>query len=191
MDPRAPDLLTSERIRPLKRSEYDKLVELDAFQDERVELLYGRIVEMSPQKGPHATAIRRTAKLLARALGDRAEVQVQLPLAASDESEPEPDIAVIDGVDHVEDHPTSAHLVVEIADSSRKKDLIIKAPVYAAMNVPEYWVLDVEREELIVHRDPAQDGYRQVATFARGDRIAMLAFTDVVLRVDDMLPPRR
>lgn len=191
MHPLAADLLSSEPIRPLKRSEYDQLVELGAFEDERVELLYGRIVEMSPQKGPHATAIRRSAKLLARALGDRAEVQVQLPLAASDDSEPEPDLAVIDGVDHVDDHPASAYLVVEVADSSRRKDLVVKAPVYAAMPVPDYWVLDVEREELIVHRDPGQDGYRQISTFARGDQIAMLAFPDVVLPIDEMLPPRR
>jgi len=190
MEPSGAELLANETIRPLKRSEYDRLVELGAFQGERVELLYGRIVAMSPQKGPHATAVRRVSRWLSKALGDRAVVSVQLPLAASDESEPEPDVAVLDDADYVDDHPTSAHLVVEVADSSRMKDLHAKALLYAMMGIRDYWVLDVERRELVMHRDPAGDCYRTITTHDADAMVALLAFPDLAARVIDLLPPR-
>lgn len=182
--------IPSGAIRPLKRREYERLVDFGAFTSERVELLYGRIVAMSPQSGPHATAIRRCSQWLVRVLGDRAVVSVQLPLAASDESEPAPGIAVLDGTDYVDDHPTSALLVIEVADSSRATDLTVKMSIYAAMGIGDYWVLDVDRRELVVHRDPAGDRYRQVVTHGADARLALLAFPDATASVAELLPPR-
>ena len=120
---------------------------------------------------------------------DRAEVRSQSPLAASDESEPEPDVAVLPPGAYLDDHPRAAHLVVEVADSSRAKDLGVKARLYAEMGVPDYWVVDLARRELVVHRDPAPDRYREVRTLGAGDAIALLAFPEVTVRIADILPP--
>ena len=189
MLPLDPEAVPPESIRPLKRSEYDRLVATGAFAGERVELLYGRLVPMSPQGGEHASAIRRLTRLLFRALGERGELQVQCPLAGVAESEPEPDFAVVDGVEHRTDHPSMAHLVIEVADSSRIKDLRVKSRQYAQMGIPEYWVLDLDRHELVVHRDPADDRYREVRALTAGARVALVRFPDIELAVADLLPP--
>jgi Uma2 family endonuclease len=144
---------------------------------------------MSPQGTAHAYAIQRFINALVVALAQRALVRVQAPVVASDESEPEPDVAVVDIEDYLDDHPAACHLVIEIADSSRKTDLELKARLYAEMGVPDYWVVDLQRRELVVHRDPVTDRYREVRTLVAGGAIAVLAFPDVVVRVDDVLPP--
>ena len=180
----------SERpIRLLRRSEYDALVSSGSFENERLELLYGQLVTMSPQGTAHAFSVQRLSKLLTLALGQRADVRIQLPVAASDDSEPEPDVAVVDVGDYLDDHPSDCHLVIEVADSSRKTDLELTARLYAEMGVPDYWVVDLARRELVVHRDPAGDRYREVRTFGAGASVEVLRFPDVVVRVDDVLPP--
>ncbi len=89
------------RIRPLRRAEYDKLIELGVFEeDEKIELLHGFLVAMSPQGTPHAAVGARLAEVLTRILGDRAHVRCQFPFAASEDSEPEPDIAVVPRADY-------------------------------------------------------------------------------------------
>src|SRR6187200_1961257 len=87
--------IESDLFRPLKRSEYDRMVELGLFQDERVELLRGVLVKMSPQYAPHASTIQKLNKLLMSRLQDRFELRIQSPLALSDDSEPEPDVAIV------------------------------------------------------------------------------------------------
>src|SRR5438132_14039192 len=99
------DSIAPEKIRPLKRDEYDKLVALGAFAEEKVELLYGTIVAMTPQGVPHAFTIQRLSKRLMFAVSDRAMVRVQLPLALGD-SEPEPDLAVVPPGDYSKEHPS-------------------------------------------------------------------------------------
>ena len=176
-------------LRPLKRTEYDQLVELGFFEDEKVELLYGQLVTMSPQGNAHQYSIRWLTNFLARAVAGRALVQAQGPVAASDESEPEPDFVVVPPGTYLDDHPRTCHLVVEVADSSRKKDLGVKARLYAEMGVPDYWVVDIQRRALVVHRAPVGDHYDDVRALGPGAEIALLAFPDVVVRVDDVLPP--
>jgi Uma2 family endonuclease len=110
------DQLLPETIRPLRRLEYERLVDLGVFgKDERVELLYGTLVSMSPQKPPHAWVLSWLPERLIGALQGRAMVRVQLPLALSEDSEPEPDIAVVPSANYREAHPSRAHLVVEVA----------------------------------------------------------------------------
>ena len=179
-------LLAGERIRPLKRSEYDRLVEVGAFDEERVELLYGRIVAMSPQGGEHATVVARLAKWLTIGIGDRAEVRVQSPLAASDEHEPEPDVAIVDVPTSRAEHPSVAHLVIEVMDSSRQRDLAVKPAIYAAMGAPEYWVIDVLRREAIIHRDPDGGRYRQQTTVGETATLTVLRFADLSLPLADL-----
>lgn len=191
MEPFDPSTVPPESLRPLKRAEYDHLVSTGAFDNERLELLYGRLVAMTPQGHAHAYVVRKLTNVLAQRLAGRAQVQAQQPVAASDESEPEPDLAVVDLGDFLDDHPRAAHLIVEVADSSRDKDLKLKSRLYAEMGVPEYWVVDLTRGEVIVHKDPAGDRFREIRTLGRDANLAPARFPDVVLSVADFLPPAR
>lgn len=172
-----------QHIRRLRRSDYDRLVEAGAFRDERVELIRGVIVRMPPQGPPHAGPIQRLTELLVLRLAGRAKVRVQLPLLAPDESEPEPDLAVVPPGDYDDEHPSEAHLVIEVAESSLAYDRGTKAPLYAAMGVPEYWIVNVRDGSIEVHREPDAERYGRVTTHRRGEAIALARFPDLVLDV--------
>jgi Uma2 family endonuclease len=113
---RLPDL-APERVRPLKRVEFERLVSEGLFDDERIELVGGVIVEMSPQDTRHAALVERLDWELKRVAPTTMSVRVRLPFAASDDSLPEPDIAVVPRVDYDDAHPDRAYLVVEVASS--------------------------------------------------------------------------
>ncbi|MCC7000423.1 MAG: Uma2 family endonuclease [Deltaproteobacteria bacterium] len=188
----APELvLAGETLRPLKRVEYDRLVELGAFQDERVELLAGVLVAGSPQGARHAQTIQRLTQRLVMALAGRAEVRVQLPLAASAESEPEPDFAVVAPGDYASGHPTRAFLVIEVAETSQQRDRVLKGRLYASAGIPEYWLCDLAAGAIEVHTAPGEDGYQQVEVRRMGDSVGPSAFSDVVWLVSDLLPAVR
>src|SRR6185295_14352342 len=102
--------------RPLRRAEYDHLVSLGAFENERIELLDGLLVPMSPIGPPHSSAVQELTTLLVVAFLGRATVRIQLPFAALALSEPEPDVAVVPLGDYAKAHPNSAHLIIEVAE---------------------------------------------------------------------------
>lgn len=181
------ELLAPEKPRPLSRREYDALVDLGAFADERAELLHGVVVTMTPSKPPHAFAIQELSERLIAALAPRAKIRVQLPLALTDDSEPEPDIAVVPPGDYGGAHPTRAFLAIEVADSSLRKDRHIKAPLYASAGVPEYWLVNLVDGVVEVHRDPAEGKYRSVTRHARTVTLRIESFPDVALRIADFL----
>jgi Uma2 family endonuclease len=176
-----------ERIRPLKRAEYDKLVELGLFQDERVELIRGVLVKMSPQYAPHASTIQKLTRLLMKALQDRFALRFQLPLALSDDSEPEPDAAVVPSGDYETEHPATALLVIEVSDSSLKTDRA-KASVYAAAGIPEYWIVNLVARTIEVYTSPDGDRYGEVRTLREGDAVQPRALPDAMIAVADILP---
>lgn len=186
----APADIAPESIRPLRRTEYDRLVTLGVFGQERIELLHGMLVTMSPQGSPHAAVTRLLNKLLVPALGERALVQIQAPLAVSDHSEPEPDVAVLapsaDG--YAAGHPETAFLVVEVAASSLTIDRQVKAALYAGAGVPEYWIVDVVGGQVEVYTGPEPEGYTRVTRHGRDQTLRLRAFPDVALPVADFLP---
>jgi Uma2 family endonuclease len=181
-----PDLLEPERARKIARSEYDRLVEIGLFGDERVELLHGVIVSMSPNDPPHASPIEMLTELLVPALVGRARVRVQLPLVAADESEPEPDVAVVPIASHAEKHPDRALLVIEVADTSLKKDRLVKGPLYALSGCREYWIVNVAGRSIEVHRGPTADGWTSITRHVAGDTIRPEAFPDLPIAVADV-----
>lgn len=155
--------------RPMTREQYEILVRAGAYEDQPVELLEGVVVDVAPQGEPHSNRIGRlntrlTIKLGA-AHGERYMVRPQTPLAAGPLSEPEPDLAVVDWDASSDDaHPATAHLVVEIAQTSQARDLGVKARVYAQALVAQYWVVDLPAQQVVVHLDPvAGDGTRPAA----------------------------
>lgn len=158
------------------------------FVGERVELLYGYITEMSPIGVPHSAVIQLLVEVLIRALGERASVRPQSPFIASDESEPEPDIAVVPRGDGLTEHPRRAHLIIEVADSSLAADSGIKARLYAESGVPEYWVVNLRDWVVQVHTDPLAGIYSRLMPYRRGERIRLLRFPEVEIAVDEFLP---
>jgi Uma2 family endonuclease len=178
---------TAEVIRPLRRVEYDQLVALGAFQDERIELLDGALVAMSPIGAPHSSAVQKLTRMLVLALVGRAEVRPQLPFAALEFSEPEPDLAVVPVGDYDTEHPAQAHLIIEVAESSLATDRGKKLRLYARCGVPEYWIVNVAERCIEVHTVPQGDSYDRVETYGHGQAIRVGAFRDVEVRVANVL----
>jgi Uma2 family endonuclease len=182
-----PSQIAPDAPRLLKRAEYDRLVDLGMFAGERVELLYGVVVQMSPHGPAHDAAVEELTELLVKALAGRARVRIQSAFAASDGSEPEPDVAVVPKRDHHEAHPTEAWLIVEVAQSSVKKDRVLKAQLYAESGVPEYWIVNVADGLIEVHCDIVGGAYTRVTPYRRGDAVALGRFPDVQIQVADVI----
>ena len=141
----------------LTRLEYEALVERGVLdEDDRIELLDGRLVFREPLGSRHAAACLRIRIALDRAFGRGYHVRPQFPIALDDASEPEPDIAVVRGriEDYLDAHPTSPVLIVEVADSSLARDRVGKGSLYARAGVTDYWIIDLPGHVLEVHRDP-------------------------------------
>jgi Uma2 family endonuclease len=179
--------LAPEQFRPLRRVEYDRLVALGTFEGERIELIGGALRRMTPIGPPHTSTVDRLNRLLVLSLADLAWVRVQGSFAADELSEPEPDFCIFPLGDYDAAHPSEAHLIIEVSDSSLAYDRGEKARLYAACGVPEYWVVNLVDRVVEVHRGPGASGYRGVTAVPKGARLRLLAFPDVELTVDDFL----
>ncbi|MBI3636005.1 MAG: Uma2 family endonuclease [Candidatus Rokubacteria bacterium] len=178
--------LAEPRVRRWRRVEYDRLVDMGLFADERLELLDGVLVVREPQKSPHAATVEMVARAVGAAFGAGWHVRRHSPLALDDVSEPEPDVAVVAGEpeDYFTEHPTTAALIVEVADSSLAFDRTHKASLYARAGLAEFWIVDLVNMTLIVHRDPAPSSgaphgaaYRSVDVLRRPATVTPLAAT--------------
>ncbi|MBI1818211.1 MAG: Uma2 family endonuclease [Deltaproteobacteria bacterium] len=174
------------------RDEYRRMAEALLFRNERVELLDGVIVTMSPQGSPHAATVHRLLRVLQLAVGSAATVRVQAPIVLNDWSEPEPDIAVCDADsnDYAREHPRAdqVHLVVEVADTSLAYDRTQKAASYAASGIPEYWVVDLAARQVDVFNAPdaIAGRYTRHTVVAEAGSIPLAT---AALCVADILPP--
>ena len=160
------------------------------FENERIELIEGVLVEMSPQKPLHASVIQSLNRLLVPRLLGRADVRVQLPFAVSDDSLPEPDLALVRPETFAEAHPGAAFLIIEVADSSLTFDRREKAELYARAGVPEYWVVNLADRIIERQSEPASGAYLRVAPFRPGETTHLLAFPDVDIAVDQVFGAR-
>ena len=183
-------------IEPLKKlytvTEYYALAEAGILhEDDRVELIEGEIRHMPPIGSPHAAGVNRLAFTFIGKLTGRATVSVQAPVRLSEFSEPQPDLLLLrfreDFYASRHPQPDDVLLLVEVADSSLGFDRGTKAGLYARHGIPEVWIEALGRDFLEVYRDPSPQGYRDVRTFRRGDRISPLAFPDLVLEVSAIL----
>jgi Uma2 family endonuclease len=174
-------------LRPLLRSAYEKLGALGYFGDERVELLGGWVVKMSPMGSLHRRFEALLVRFFAKALPPELALLPQCSFPLSEISEPEPDLAVITDAELRDEGPYSARLMIEIADSSLAKDRGVKAKLYAAAGVPDYWVIDVNACSIEVHRDPEGDHYRTITRHDRFAKVQPLLLPDIVVCLDDLL----
>lgn len=177
------DLMAPEGPRRWTRAEYDQIVAMGVLGGERVELLRGIIVAMSPNVPPHASPVELLTDILVPPLTGRARVRIQLPLLAADESEPEPDVAVVPLGDYSQKHPHEAYLVIEVADSSLRKDRLVKGPLYAASGFQEYWVVNVRERVFEVHRRASADSWASITRHGVGESLHPEAFPDVSVAV--------
>src|SRR5688572_15455038 len=174
------------RARRLSRRAYDKLVARGVFEHERIELLRGRLVTMSPQGSAHATVTARLAQRLIRILDPGYDVRVHSPYAATDDSEPEPDISVSLRKKQLHYHPSKALLLVEVSESSLRTDRLLKAEIYAENRAPEYWIVALSTKAVFVHTDPARGAYRSVMRLRRGDVLRPRLLPGIEIAVADV-----
>lgn len=185
-------------VRRWTRQEYEKMVTAGVFPPgERVELVDGEVLAMTAQGSAHATAVVVAAEALRIAFGAGAHVRVQMPLALDPSSEPEPDITAVVGSarDYRDAHPSSALLVVEVADTTLVYDREQKGSLYARAGVAEYGILNLLDRRLEVYRDPTPlpEGrygwrYRTARSYTAGDQISPLAAPQARVSVADLLP---
>ena len=173
------------------------MIKLGLIQEgEPVELLDGHLVVRDREGPEHAAGIRRVLRALLRAAGDAWQVDCCRAFALDDDSEPEPDVAVVpvDPQDYRSGHPSHAVLLVEVADSSYRIDHTHKASLYARAGVPEYWIVDVAHERLEVHRTPEASSeapygwhYSSVAILTKSDEVTPLFAPTTTFRISDLL----
>jgi Uma2 family endonuclease len=167
--------------------DYHRMVEAGILDDRPVELLNGEIIEMSPEGTPHASLSSKGADYLRDLLGKRVKVREGKPITLLDQSEPEPDIAVVQPMEdeYFAHHPYPEDIfwLIEFSNSSLEKDLEVKRKVYAAAGISEYWVVNLQRMELVVFRSPHAGNYQEEATLIEGT-IQPIAFPEVAVAVN-------
>ena len=184
-------------LRRWKRVEYARLVGLGVFENDPVELIGGQLVVAEPHGTDHASSISAVDYAVRAILPPGWIVRIQLPVSLDEESEPEPDLAVVAGrpADYSRAHPTRPALLVEVAESSLDFDRHHKGSLYARAGVQDYWIVNLADRCLEVYRDPLAEAsatygwrYRSVVSLTRADVVAPLAFPFARMSVTDLLP---
>ncbi len=183
------DPMVGAALRRMKKAEYLQLAKDGFFGDERVELVFGMVVAMSPANPGHDHSTRRIHNFFVSKLGEIATVSCQMSFDATEDSVPEPDIYISPKADYWRAYPTRALLVVEVARTSARYDRVTKRKLYALAEVDEYWIVDHNTGTVVVHRDRKGAGWNTMLTFERGAKLASLAFPDVEIDVSEILPP--
>lgn len=171
---------------------YHQMIDAGVFtEDDRLELLEGEVVAISPINPRHSGTVNRTARLFNVLFGDRAIVGVQNPIQLSEYSEPQPDVTLLAPHPdfYAQGHPQPADilLVVEVADASLAYDREVKGRLYAQAGIGEYWLVNLEEGWVEIYRDPSERGYRLARRALPGETIHLLAFPDTAVEVDEIL----
>jgi Uma2 family endonuclease len=184
---------TSKRWR---RVEYERLVDVGAFEGEPLELIGGQLIVAEPQHSPHAAAVGMVGDTLRASLPPGWIIRVQAPIALDDDSAPEPDVAVVRGshADYRRAHPAWAALIVEVAESSLAFDRAQKGGLYARAGIPDYWIVNLVDRVVEVYRNPGPDltasfgwRYSAVERVRPPATLALLELPQAVVRVAALL----
>ena len=178
--------LVGVRRRRFTVEDYHRMGEAGILtEDDRVELIGGAIVEMSPIRDPHVRAINHlTEFLVVRLAGGDVTVSIQNPIRLSNDTEPQPDLAVLRGRDRGLAEAADVLLVIEVADTSRRYDRNVKLPLYAAAGIPEAWLVDLVARTIERHTEPRAGRYRQITIARRGESLASTVLPAIILPVD-------
>ena len=194
----APSMADEElETRRWKRVEYDRLIECGFFRPgDPIELVGGQLIVAEPQGSRHSATIRAVDEALRVAFGAGWDVRTQFPVALDDESEPEPDVAVVPGSfrDYVASHPSRPVLVVEVSESSLAFDRAHKGSLYARVGLADYWIVNLIDRVLEVYREPGRDPnapfgwrYQQLVAHGREASVAALASPYALIHVADVI----
>ena len=190
--------MTLELVQPrlktfrLNVSQYHQMSEAGILsENDKVELINGEIIEMSPIGRRHAACVDRINRLFSNILGIKVIVRVQNPIILNNLSEPEPDIALLkpraDFYESGHPQPQDIFLLIEVADSSLEYDRDVKIPLYATSGISEVWLVDIYEQVIIVYRYPSENGYSDIQTLSRGEKLSIQAFPEINLVVNDIL----
>ena len=190
-------LTDAPRKRLFTRKEYHAMGKAGIFApNERVELLEGEIIAMSPAGSRHSSCILLMTEWFYESgrLNGRAHIHSQNPVVVSDVSEPEPDLMLLayrqDRYALGKPRPQDILLLVEVSDSSLGYDRNVKLRSYAESGIPETWIANLRDDCIEAHTDPSPEGYRSTRIYQRGDTISPTAFPDIQIAVNDIIPPR-
>lgn len=172
--------------------EYHQMAEAGILNDDdRLELIEGEIIRMSPVGVRHVATVNRINQLLSFHFFNRAIVSPQNPVRLNDLSEPEPDLVLLKFKKdtYVTDLPTAGDvlLLIEVSDSTLAYDRNVKRPLYARSGVPEYWIMNLIDNVIEVHREPEGDGYKEMFRVSRNSQISAVAFPEVTFQVEDLI----
>jgi Uma2 family endonuclease len=179
------------RQRRVTVDEYHRMIEAGTLgEDDHVQLIAGAVLAMTPQGPAHALVIQNLTRLVAQGLAADLALRPQLPLTLPDDSEPEPDLAVVRLADarSREHHPRTALLVVEVAGDSLRLDRQTKAALYARAGIPEYWIVNLAETTVEVHRDPDPEtgAYRAKAVVASEGTLPAASVPGLKINVADL-----
>ena len=181
---------TETARRRFTREEYHRMGEVGILKPtDRVELIRGEVIEMSPIGPRHSAFVDNLTQLLVTRLAGQAIVSVQNPVVLADDSEPQPDLKVLRRRSYKERTADAAdtHLLIEVAETSLRFDRSVKLRLYAETGIPEYWVVDCVAEAIEIHRAPDRDGYRDVTRVTGGGAtVSPQAFPDVTLTLAEI-----
>lgn len=190
-------LTTEPQVHLWTRDEYYRLADLNFFQGRRVELVEGQLIDMAAMKSPHAIAIDLIDAALRTVFGSDYYIRQQKPFVVSDISEPEPHIAVVSGAirDYADAHPTTAALIVEVADTSLRYDRKVKGSLYAKAGIAEYWILNLGDRLLEVYHAPEVDNAAEYG-FSYGTKheysfeqvVSSVAGIETAIAIANLLP---
>jgi Uma2 family endonuclease len=174
------------------RDHYYRLTEAGLFEGRHIQLIEGQIIEMAPQKDQHAACVRIVQETLRTVFGSGFTVQSQLPLDIGEHSQPEPDVCVLSGTprQHL-CHPKTALLVIEVSDTTLRYDREVKAPLYAAAGLQEYWIVNLVDRRIEVFRAPVavpNPLYSESLTFSGADALSPLSAAPTKIACADLLP---
>ena len=174
--------------------DYHRMAELGILDPEaRLELIDGYIHTMSPVNARHVLAENRLEFLLARHLyhtdPPQAFLSIQNPIRLNDHTEPEPDVMVVWSTSDQSRPPSpeDVALLIEVADSTLRTDRTVKAPRYAAAGIAEFWIVNLEAQEIEVYLEPSADGYRRKQTYGIGESVPLQAFSEINIEVQRVL----
>jgi Uma2 family endonuclease len=174
-------------------ADYERMGEAGILtEDDRVELINGEIIEMSPIGIRHMRCVNRTGRLAERSIGDEYEVSVQNPIRLSNDGMPQPDIAIFPAQDDDAPMPTDDEVlvVIEVADSTRNFDRHTKLPLYAAAGIPEAWLFDLIGETIERHTQPADGRYTLIAVAGRGQALTSTVLPGLTIPAN-IIPKRQ
>ncbi|MEB3342661.1 Uma2 family endonuclease [Okeania sp.] len=172
--------------------DYYKMLEAGILtENKRVELIRGEIIKMSPVGIRHANCVKHLAELFILGLAKTVTVGIQDPIRLNDNSEPEPDISVLQRGPSLyrtqHPQPENVFLLIEVSDTTIKYDREVKVPLYAENNIVEVWLVNLTQECLEVYRKPTANGYEIVQNFQRGETVKIQALPNATFTVDEIL----